>query len=338
MGLCHIDLHATIINMEPIKLRIIIITSGVSRIIHPLIDSGLNIVGIIESMHKQFDPQYRDTFIIRLLKKLNHLINKMPESLCVLANKNAIPYSYIWKKNASQIACWINSIKPDLIVVYSMSQLLNDEIINIPKFGIINLHPSFLPDFRGPNPDFWSYYYKVLNPGVTVHYIDKGEDTGDIIYQTRIQVPLGIKSSDRDDKLISECGVGLLIKAIEAIQSNNAPRLPQPLISNTVRARNILKSEHNKLIDFYNWDIERIWNILRGTETWLDAIPQPLGIYKGHRWSICEFEKRRTDFESIGTISKSNGRFCLVLNDGIIFLKLKFKLKIFIVNFFLNNR
>lgn len=335
MGLCHIDLHATILNMEQIKLKIIIITSGVSRIIQPLIDSDLNIVGIIESMPKQFDPQYRDPFIIRQLKKLYNFFNKMPESLRSLANQKAIPYSFIWKKNTSETACWISRINPDLIVVYSMSQLLNEEIINIPKFGVINLHPSFLPDFRGPNPDFWSYYYKVLNPGVTVHYIDKGEDTGDIIYQKRINVPLGIKSKHRDDKLISECGVDLLIQAIKAIQSNNAPRIPQPLISNTIRARNILKTEYNKLIDFYNWDIERVWNILRGTETWLDVIPQPLGIYKGHRWSICEFEKRKTEFKTIGTISKSNGRFFLVLNDGIIFLKLKFKLKIFIVNFFI---
>jgi methionyl-tRNA formyltransferase len=62
---------------------------------------------------------------------------------------------------------------------------LKNDIISIPKLGVINLHISFLPWNKGSDPNFWSHVEGTLK-GVTIHYIDEGVDTGDIIAQTEV--------------------------------------------------------------------------------------------------------------------------------------------------------
>ncbi|AAM07923.1 formyltransferase family protein [Methanosarcina acetivorans] len=79
----------------------------------------------------------------------------------------------------------IRNLEPDLIVVFSMSHLLKENVFNVPSYGTVNIHYSYLPEYGGPNPLFWQYYDYILDPGVTLHYVDKGEDTGNVIYQRR---------------------------------------------------------------------------------------------------------------------------------------------------------
>ncbi len=64
---------------------------------------------------------------------------------------------------------WVKDKKPDVIVVYSMSQLLKEYIFSILKYGTIDLHPALLPSYRGPNPHFWMYHDGIKEGGVTVH-------------------------------------------------------------------------------------------------------------------------------------------------------------------------
>lgn len=218
-------------------------------------------------------------------------IKRQPLSLKKKAEQHGLPYRFMTSSDDSGLVEWVQDLKPD-IVVFSMSQLLKEKIFSIPKYGTINLHPAILPEYRCPNPDFWQYYHMEMNPGVTVHYIDQGEDTGDIIFQERTHISLGTKSLPRLDKLIGETGVSLVLKALDAIQAGNAPRMKQPLQSPTPRAKILTPDEHQTIIDWQNWPIERIWYLLRGTELWLNALPQPSGLWKGQRWIIEEFEKQ----------------------------------------------
>ena len=112
------------------------------------------------------------------------------DSLKSFAKKEKIPYYYMNKGSDKNLENWVKCINPDIIVVYSMSQLLKENIFSIPKYGTINLHAGLLPNYRGPFPYFWMYYNTDKKGGVTVHYIDEGEDTGDIIYQEVYDIPL----------------------------------------------------------------------------------------------------------------------------------------------------
>lgn len=316
------------------KLRILLITQGISRLVRPLFASEHQVIGILESMSHDFDGLNNKSTLFGILKKIYSAVKRQDVFLPDFCRGQNIPYNFIWKKNSKEIAGWIESLNPDLIVVFSMSQLLKDDILKIPRFGVINLHPSFLPSYRGANPDFWQYYDMEMNPGATVHYVNAGEDTGDIIYQERVNIPLGTKSPARLDKLIGELGVSLMLKATDAIAQGNVLRIPQPAQSPTLRARNLKPEEHAGIIDWEHWPMERIWHVLRGTELWLDAIAQPVGLLAGQRWSIQEYEKTETQKGIPGKIGRYKNRKCVFTKDGVIYIGIDFDIKKSILKFF----
>lgn len=290
-------------------------------------------VGVLESKPREFDNFKKKSVLLDLLKNIYSRVKRKDLSLSDFCKKKNIAYNFICKKNEKEAADWIENLKPDLIVVSSMSQLLKEDILKIPPLGVINLHPSFLPKYRGANPDFWQYYDMEMNPGVTVHYVNVGEDTGDIIFQERVHIPLGTKSPARLDKLIGKLGVSLMLKAIEAIAHGNAPRTPQPVQSPTARSRNLKPEEHTQIIDWQHWPIERVWHVLRGTELWLNAIKQPVGRLAGQRWSIQEYEKTEMLQGIPGEIGRYKKRKCVFTKDGVIYIEINFDIKKFILKF-----
>ncbi|MCD8024016.1 MAG: hypothetical protein LUE64_00595 [Candidatus Gastranaerophilales bacterium] len=102
-------------------------------------------------------------------------------------------FSYIKSKNIAEIkARSVNSkkfrkkiaeLKADVILVGSWSEKFSIETIEIPKYGVINCHPSLLPKHRGANPYFWQIYSNDKKAGVTFHYMDEKLDTGEILMQ-----------------------------------------------------------------------------------------------------------------------------------------------------------
>ena len=226
---------------------------------------------------------------------------------------------------------WIRCLQPDLIVVSGMSQLLQRNIFSLPKYGTINLHGAYLPEYRGPNPVFWQYYDQILEPGVTVHYIDDGEDTGDIIKQQRVRVNLGIKAPDWHNLLKGDFGVRLLLDAIREIETSTVQRKKQPMKSPTCRARNISKGEYNEIIKWEDWPIDRIWHIMRGTELWLDCIKQPSGLFWGQRWVVGAYQKLNKSVMphglAAGSVYKDLNGYFVHCQDGKIRLHRSFSIK-----------
>lgn len=305
-----------------------IITMGISRILEPIL-SVHNVVGIIEPAPRNSKTNQK-SLIFKALKNVYSIFKKEAKTLKSYSQEKDILYYYMDNGSDKNLEQWVKDISPDVTVVYSMSQLLKENIFDIPKYGTINLHPALLPSYRGPNPDFWMYYDGVKEAGVTVHYIDKGEDTGDIIYQEKYDFPLGLKSPQMLDLSIGKIGVNLLLKALNSLE--NLPRIVQPKESPTKKARNIKADEHENIINWQNWEIERIWHLLRGTELWLNILDQPKGIYKGQRWTIEDFEKCDVSSYEVSKIYKVNYKYFVVCKDGKIFLSLKFSLKNLVLN------
>lgn len=309
------------------KPRVIIITMGLSRVVQPIVQKH-NVVGVIECAPRSKASKERG-LLYRVAQKIYSLFKREYETLESYLQKREIPYYYM--DNGSDIALerWVKERKPDVIVVYSMSQLLRKNIYSIPKYGTINLHPSFLPKYRGPFPDFWTYYYQDKRGGVTLHFIDDGEDTGDIIYQEEYDIELGMESPKMLDLAVGEIGVKLILKALDNLE--NLPRKKQPKESPTVRARNIKDSEHKTIIDWQEWDVKRVWHLLRGTQGWLDAIEQPQGIYRGHRWRIAGYRVCDTSEYEVSKIYKRDGDYFVACSNGIIYLELDFSIKKFLL-------
>ena len=311
-------------------MKILLITQGCSRVVAPLCSSRHQVVGILESDSRR--PASHNRPLFRMGKWLYHASTGGRVDLQQQCRERSVPYRLMQSSDDEGLVDWIRSKSPDAIVVFSMSHLLKRHIFDIPPLGTINLHPSYLPDYRGPNPCFWQYYHCELNPGVTVHYVNEQEDAGDIIFQERLSIEKGIRSPDCLDRLIGNLGVRLTLKAIDAMERGDAPRAPQPTRSPTARARNIRPEEHATIIKWQEWDGERVWHVLRGTESWINALPRPRGLFSGNRWRISDFERTHSLNGIPGELFKSGGSYFVATKDGRIGLETVFDLKQMIVS------
>ncbi len=120
----------------------------------------------------------------------------------------------------------IKTFDPDLIVVANFSQIIRSKVREIPKLGVVNFHPSLLPKYRGPMPYFWVIKNGEKKSGVSVHFIDEGIDTGDIIMQRE----LSLLPNETEKTLLTrtiELGAPLLVSSVESLIAGTAPRKAQ---------------------------------------------------------------------------------------------------------------
>jgi len=162
-------------------------------------------------------------------------------------------------KNNLEFIDEIKTLNPDLIVVVAYGKILPKEILDIPKYGCINVHASLLPKYRGAAPIQWAVLNGDKLTGVTTMYMDVGMDTGDIILKEETKIGENETTGELWDRL-SKIGGELLIKTIEEIQAGTAPRIKQP---EDFTMAPMLNKEMAK-IDWENKTAVEIKNLVRG--------------------------------------------------------------------------
>jgi methionyl-tRNA formyltransferase len=112
----------------------------------------------------------------------------------------------------------LKTYSPDVIVVVAYGQILPEEIINMPKYGCINVHASLLPKYRGASPIQWAVLDGCEYSGVTTMQMDKGLDTGDILEVEKVKLDKKETGGSLFDRL-SEVGANLLVKTLEKAEA-----------------------------------------------------------------------------------------------------------------------
>ncbi len=316
-------------------MRIVLIVQNVSPVLNALTSSEHEIVGIVESAQKR-----RYSPVQRIVRRIIHtgfsLLDQDYITLKKHAKLHGIPYYYLRKGDVNKFEEWVRKRAPDLIVVYEMSQLLWSEVLNIPKSGVINLHPSHLPEYRGPNPVFWQYHDFELQPGVTVHFLDKGEDTGDIIYQERFSLNPGESPSVFMARFFPH-GVKILLAAIDDIENSNLKRIPQEEVTGLKRARNIDPEEYRELIEWDCRSVEQIFHFLAGTPRYHVQLINRGKLFRlGARIDIKSYEKTGVKNANYvpGEICHEDGLDFIACIDGKIYIDISFSLKELMKNIF----
>ncbi len=207
----------------------------------------------------------------------------------------------------------ILNYKPDIIITCAYGQILPNEILNYPKYGCINVHGSLLPKYRGGAPIHHAIINGEKETGITIMYMDSKMDSGDIIYQSKIE----IGDNDNLDKIYKEMsflGARTLLEILPQIFEGTNSRIKQDetLVSFGL---NITKEEEK--IDF-NQSSLRIHNKIRG----LSSIPGAYALINDKRMKI--YESKLTDIPSKnvpGTIVKIDKNGILVsTNDKEIII------------------
>lgn len=120
----------------------------------------------------------------------------------------------------------IENLKPDLIVTAAYGKILPEYILSIPKYGCINVHASLLPKYRGSNPICEAIRNGDKKTGVTIMYMDKGMDTGDIIEKKEIEIEESDNLTTLTNKL-SILGSSMIYDVIRKIEAGTNERVMQ---------------------------------------------------------------------------------------------------------------
>ena len=167
------------------KSRIVFLGTGGSSSSYVLknLYKRYDVEGVVESSNDDID-----SFSSRIIKKIYKKI--ISNNIYNFSYANKLPYIELCKNESQEkLNIFLENIKPDIVCICSFSFLLKDIVLDRKNCVFINAHPSFLPNYRGPNPLFWNYYNMEKYTGVTIHLVDIGEDNGDIIHQKKIKIP-----------------------------------------------------------------------------------------------------------------------------------------------------
>ncbi len=160
----------------------------------------------------------------------------------------------------------ISNLQPDLVVVVALGFILTRRLLEIPRFGAVNIHASLLPKYRGPAPIQWAIINGEDTTGVTAIQMDEKMDTGDILLAEETEIAPEETSATLHDRL-SELGGDLLIRVMNQIADGSKVSIPQ----NHARATycTLLKKQNGHI----NWSLpaERIEAFIRGVTPWPGA-------------------------------------------------------------------
>lgn len=197
------------------------------------------------------------------------------------ALKHGIPiYQPIKLRSDQDLIQKLKELKPDFIIVVAFGQLLPKEVLDIPKFGCINLHGSLLPMYRGAAPIQWAVINGEKVSGNTTMLMDVGLDTGDMILKDEIEITYNMTAGELYD-ILKVKGADLLIKSIEGIADGSI--IPEAQGNETFYAKPLDKNIAN--ID-WNKNPAEIHNLVRGLNPWPIAYTN----YNNERMKIYETE------------------------------------------------
>lgn len=224
----------------------------------------------------------------------------------------------------------LKNLDIDLIVTCAYGQIIPKEVLDMPKYGCINVHASILPKYRGSAPIQWCLFNNDDVTGVTIMYMDEGMDTGDIIKIKEIPILDSDNVGTLHDKL-SKLGCDLLLEVLPTIFNKTNDRIKQ---GNNYTMAPMIKREDERL-DF-NEEGKKIIGKIKGLNPW----PLANIIINNQEIKVLEAEFVQKKVDNTGIVKEIDKKnLGITCKDGIIYLK-KIKpsgKKVMEINSFLNG-
>ena len=157
----------------------------------------------------------------------------VPPPAKVWADGHGIPVVQPTKLNDGTFEAWLRQQAPDLCALAAYGRILKQPILNVPRHGFLNVHPSLLPKLRGPSPIQTALLQGLTATGVTIMRLDAGMDTGDILLQEEAAIAPDDTTASLMERLARQ-GADMLLRAIELVESGAAVFTPQDHAQATV--------------------------------------------------------------------------------------------------------
>ena len=216
------------------------------------------------------------------------------------------------KVREAQVVEELRTYAPDVIVVVAFGQLIPKEILEMPKYGCVNVHASLLPKYRGAAPIQWAVIDGEEKSGVTTMQMDEGLDTGDMLLKEEVVLDEEETGGSLFDKL-SEVGAQLLLRTLDGLEKGTIVPEKQPEESTTAYAAMLTK--HMGEID-WNKSAKEIERLIRGLNPWPSAFTR-LGEKNVKIWRAAVLEEK-TEHAAGDVIQIGKNRFGICTGNGIL--------------------
>ncbi len=202
------------------------------------------------------------------------------------------------------------ALRPEVIVVVAYGHIVPPWMIELPKFGCINLHASLLPKYRGAAPIQWALIRGETTTGVTTMKIDPGLDTGGILLQREVT----IADEDTTETLaerLSAVGAELMVETLRGLERGEI--VPRPQDSRLATQAPILKKEHGRI----DWGLgaAELAARVRGLRPWPGAFTS-LGGKTLQVWSAAPSSQKAPPGAPPGTLTVDRGEMAVVCGGG----------------------
>lgn len=199
----------------------------------------------------------------------------------------------------------LKKINPDLIIVVAYGQILPESILEIPRFGCINIHASLLPAYRGAAPIQWCILNGEIKTGVTSMYMEKGLDTGDMLIKAETDIGENETASELHDRL-SVLGAEILLETVDAVKKGTLSPVSQ---NDELSCYSPMITKDMCRIDFSD-TARNIHNKIRGITGFSMLGGKRLKIFRS------EIVKDKKSDMPCGTVIDSE-KFTVVCGDGL---------------------
>lgn len=188
-----------------------------------------------------------------------------PSPVKAWAVEQGLPVYQPVKIKTAEDTAELRALQPDLVVVVAFGQILSQEILDIPRYGCINVHGSLLPRYRGAAPMQWCVINGEEKTGITTMMMDAGLDTGDMLLKEELPIGPDMTLEEVHDALM-EMGAEVLLKTLAELRAGTLKRIPQTGESNYAP----MLTKETGHID-WGKSAQEIHNLVRGLNSWPGA-------------------------------------------------------------------
>lgn len=191
------------------------------------------------------------------------VVTKPPVKQCAEMNGiKVLQYDRISREGVDTL----RELKPDIMVTAAFGQILSDEVLKLAPHGVINVHASLLPLYRGSAPIHYAIIHGEKETGITIMQTAKAVDSGDIILQKKLNI-LDEETTGELTLRLGVLGAEMIVEALDIIEAGKAIRVPQDHSKSTHYP--MLKKENGRIN--YNKTPLELTNFVRGMNPWPSA-------------------------------------------------------------------
>jgi methionyl-tRNA formyltransferase len=210
-------------------------------------------------------------------------------------------------KNNPELRASLEAINPDAIIVVAYGRIIPEWMLNLPRWGNINLHASLLPKYRGAAPIQWAIANGEKVTGATTMRLDQGLDTGDILLQRSLPIEPD-QTAEQLFPLLAASGAGLLLETLSGLEAGTIQPIPQDNAGASLAP--ILERE-DALIDFARPAAE-IYNRWRGFQPW----PGAYTFFRGKKLTVHRLHPSGSTAAPSGELAAEGNRLFVAAGSG----------------------